>query len=170
MCLMIHTFGVLTRNSHGVCPLHTRLDRKLAHGLCCASLLAGSQLHRRVAPERTLTTQLGRVQRPDLGSTHPGVPNGRIWTDHDMGLGQPSQKSRAWPGSGSTALGDQRASIGMTSRLTGPVKSWRGRPILYSGSANISLSWAIQPTVRARAKMPVKRLTGIPIARCTMPE
>ncbi len=58
----------------------------------------------------------------------------------------------------------------LTSRRTAPVNSWRGRPILYSGSASISLSWAIQPTVRASAKMPVNRLTGMPMARCTMPE
>ena len=34
----------------------------------------------------------------------------------------------------------------------------------------ISFSCAIQPTVRASAKFAVKRLTGMPIARCTMPE
>ena len=36
--------------------------------------------------------------------------------------------------------------------------SWRGRPILYSGSPIISFSWAIQPTVRASAKIAVNRL------------
>src|SRR5674476_338413 len=55
---------------------------------------------------------------------------------------------------------DQRWAIGSTSRLTEPVKSWRGRPILYSGSLIISLSCAIQPTVRASAKTPVNMLTG----------
>jgi hypothetical protein len=60
--------------------------------------------------------------------------------------------------------------MGLTSRRGEPVNSWRGRPILYSGSLIISLSWAIQPTVRASAKMAVNRLTGMPMARCTMPE
>jgi hypothetical protein len=65
---------------------------------------------------------------------------------------------------------DQRLLIGGTSRRGEPVNSWRGRPILYSGSLIISFNWAIQPTVRARAKMPVNRFTGMPMARCTMPE
>jgi hypothetical protein len=52
----------------------------------------------------------------------------------------------------------------------GPTNSWRGRPILYSGSPIISLSCAIQPTVRASAKIAVNRLTGMPSALCTMPE
>src|SRR3982751_3033110 len=64
---------------------------------------------------------------------------------------------------------DQRSPIGLTERGAAPENSWRGRPILYSGSAIISLSWAIQPTVRASAKMAVNRLTGMPIARCTLP-
>ena len=64
----------------------------------------------------------------------------------------------------------ERMNAYLMSRRAEPVNSWRGRPILYSGSASISLSWAIQPTVRARAKMPVNRLTGMPMARCTMPE
>ena len=55
-------------------------------------------------------------------------------------------------------------------RAVAPLKSWRGRPILYSGSLIISFNCAIQPTVRASAKMAVNRLTGIPSARCTMPE
>jgi len=65
---------------------------------------------------------------------------------------------------------DQRSPMGLTMRGAAPENSWRGRPILYSGSAIISFSWAIQPTVRASAKMAVNRLTGMPIARCTMPE
>ena len=35
---------------------------------------------------------------------------------------------------------DQRLLIGSTSRRSAPVNSWRGRPILYSGSLIISLS------------------------------
>ena len=65
---------------------------------------------------------------------------------------------------------DQRLLIGSTSRRSAPVNSWRGRPILYSGSPIISFSWAIQPTVRASAKMAVNSDTGMPMARCTMPE
>ena len=65
---------------------------------------------------------------------------------------------------------DQRLLIGSTSRRSAPVNSWRGRPILYSGSPIISFSWAIQPTVRASAKMAVNSETGMPMARCTMPE
>jgi hypothetical protein len=65
---------------------------------------------------------------------------------------------------------DQRWPIGLTSRRVEPTNNWRGRPILYSGSPIISLSCAIQPTVRASAKMAVNRLTGMPMARCTMPE
>jgi hypothetical protein len=72
--------------------------------------------------------------------------------------------------SGVNAANDQRLAMGCTSRLGEPSKSWRGRPILYSGSPIISLSWAIQPTVRASAKMAVNSGTGMPIARCTMPE
>jgi hypothetical protein len=63
-----------------------------------------------------------------------------------------------------------RFSIGLTSRGVLPTKSCRGRPILYSGSAIISFSCAIQPTVRASAKMAVNSDTGMPIAFCTMPE
>jgi len=48
--------------------------------------------------------------------------------------------------------------------------SWRGRPILYSGSEIISCHCAIQPTVRASEKMQVNIATGMPSARCTMPE
>ena len=59
---------------------------------------------------------------------------------------------------------------GVTSRLTWPVYSCRGRPILYSGSAIISFSWAIQPTVRASANIAVNSDTGMPIAFWTMPE
>ena len=51
-----------------------------------------------------------------------------------------------------------------------PTNSCRGRPILYSGSAIISFSCAIQPTVRASAKTAVNSGTGMPIAFCTMPE
>lgn len=64
----------------------------------------------------------------------------------------------------------QRCSTGTTLRGVEPTKSWRGRPILYSGSAIISLSCAIQPTVRASANTAVNRLTGMPMALCTMPE
>ena len=56
------------------------------------------------------------------------------------------------------------------SRRSAPVNNWRGRPILYSGSPIISFNWAIHPTVRAKAKMPVNKFTGMPMARCTMPE
>jgi hypothetical protein len=65
---------------------------------------------------------------------------------------------------------DQRLSIGCTSRCGEPMNSWRGRPIFCSGSAIISFHWAIQPTVRAIAKIPVNSDTGMPSADCTMPE
>ncbi len=65
---------------------------------------------------------------------------------------------------------DQRCASGLTSRGVAPTKSWRGRPILYSGSAIISFSCAIQPTVRASAKTAVNSGTGMPIAFWTMPE
>ena len=67
-------------------------------------------------------------------------------------------------------LRQARLAIGVTLRAVAPLNSWRGRPILYSGSPIISFSWAIQPTVRASANTAVKSGTGIPIARCTMPE
>src|SRR6185436_17632992 len=60
--------------------------------------------------------------------------------------------------------------MGFTDLRVAPVKSWRGRPILYSGSAIISFNCAIQPTVRASAKIAVNSGTGMPIAFCTMPE
>ena len=63
-----------------------------------------------------------------------------------------------------------RCASGSTVRRVAPVYSWRGRPILYSGSDTISFSCAIQPTVRASAKIAVKSCTGMPIAFCTMPE
>ena len=52
--------------------------------------------------------------------------------------------------------------------LSTGVNSWRGRPILHSGSPIISFSWAIQPTVRASAKMAVNSDTGMlmGVARC----
>src|SRR6266567_3490071 len=62
----------------------------------------------------------------------------------------------------------QRSASGFASRRLAPVKSWRGRPIFCSGSEIISFHCAIQPTVRASTKMAVNRLTGMPIARCTM--
>ncbi len=65
---------------------------------------------------------------------------------------------------------DQRWAMGSTSRRSAPENSWRGRPILYSGSPIISLSCAIQPTVRARAKIAVNSEVGMPMARCTIPE
>ena len=64
----------------------------------------------------------------------------------------------------------QRWPTGLTLRCSAPTYSWRGRPILYSGSPIISLSWAIQPTVRANAKIAVNNCTGMPMARWTMPE
>ena len=57
-----------------------------------------------------------------------------------------------------------RAEMGCTSRFGLPTKSCRGRPILYSGSAIISLSCAIQPTVRATANKAVNIETGMPMA------
>ena len=57
-----------------------------------------------------------------------------------------------------------------TVRRVAPTKSCRGRPIFWSGSEIISFHCAIQPTVRASAKMPVNSDTGMPSARCTMPE
>src|SRR6476469_8647290 len=99
----------------------------------------------------------------------PGISNGDAshlgsrWFAHEKG-----PPERAFVG-GATGR-DQRCATGLTSRLVAPVYSWRGRPILYSGEPIISLSCAIQPTVRASAKMPVNSLTGTPIARCTMPE
>ncbi|SAL88426.1 hypothetical protein AWB68_08772 [Caballeronia choica] len=50
------------------------------------------------------------------------------------------------------------------------MNNWRGRPIFCSGSAIISFHCAIQPTVRAIAKMHVNIDVGMPSARCTMPE
>ena len=55
---------------------------------------------------------------------------------------------------------DQRLNPVGTSRRGEPVNSWRGRPILYSGSASISLSWAIQPTVRATGIFALARTVG----------
>jgi hypothetical protein len=63
-----------------------------------------------------------------------------------------------------------RLSIGSTSRVVEPTNNWRGRPIFCSGSEIISFHWAIQPMVRAMAKIPVNSDTGIPSADCTMPE
>jgi len=63
-----------------------------------------------------------------------------------------------------------RSFSGGTSRTAEPTNSWRGRPIFCSGSAIISFHWAIQPMVRAMAKIPVNRDTGMPRADCTMPE
>ncbi len=63
-----------------------------------------------------------------------------------------------------------RWAMGLTWRVSEPVNSWRGRPILYSGSLIISFSWAIQPTVRASANTAVNSGTGMPMAFCTMPE
>src|SRR5574337_1699813 len=57
-----------------------------------------------------------------------------------------------------------------TLRRAEPMYSWRGRPILYSGSVIISSHWVIQPTVRARAKMHVNIEVGIPMAFWTIPE
>jgi len=54
--------------------------------------------------------------------------------------------------------------------VVAPENSCRGRPILYSGSVIISSHCAIQPTVRASAKIPVNMSTGMPIAFCTIPE
>ena len=45
-----------------------------------------------------------------------------------------------------------------------------GRGMGSSGSAIVSCSGASQPTVRASAKVPVSNCTGMPMARCTMPE
>ena len=64
----------------------------------------------------------------------------------------------------------QRLAIGTTSRRVAPVKSCRGRPIFWSGSPIISFHCAIQPTVRASAKMQVNMSVGMPSAFCTMPE
>ena len=64
----------------------------------------------------------------------------------------------------------QRWSIGLTSRRVAPTNSWRGRPIFCSGSEIISFHCAIQPTVRASAKMQVNIDVGMPSAFCTMPE
>ncbi|EJN07562.1 hypothetical protein PMI40_01824 [Herbaspirillum sp. YR522] len=63
-----------------------------------------------------------------------------------------------------------RLSTGVTSRRGEPTNSWRGRPIFCSGSEIISFHWAIQPTVRAMAKMQVNIEVGMPSARCTIPE
>ena len=52
-----------------------------------------------------------------------------------------------------------------TEREVAPWYNWRGRPILYSGSEIISFHWAIQPTVRAKAKIAVNKAVGTPIAR-----
>src|SRR6476659_10469839 len=62
-----------------------------------------------------------------------------------------------------------RSAIGLTLRRLAPVKSCRGRPILYSGSDTISFNCAIQPAVRARAKIAVNSCTGMLIGFCTMP-
>jgi hypothetical protein len=68
------------------------------------------------------------------------------------------------------ADGKERLSSGGTSRTGEPTNSWRGRPIFCSGSAIISFHWAIQPMVRAIAKIPVNSETGMPSADCTIPE
>ena len=86
------------------------------------------------------------------------------------GLGAGTQKPPEGGLVASSEAPPQRCAIGFTVRLVAPENSWRGRPILYSGSPIISFSCAIQPTVRASAKIAVNRLTGMPIARCTMPE
>jgi hypothetical protein len=52
-----------------------------------------------------------------------------------------------------------------TERDTAPWYNWRGRPILYSGSEIISFHCAIQPTVRAKAKIAVNNAVGTPMAR-----
>ncbi len=53
---------------------------------------------------------------------------------------------------------------GMKSRLVAPVNSWRGRPIFCSVSPISSFHCAIQPVVRASAKIAVNMLTGMPSA------
>jgi hypothetical protein len=60
-------------------------------------------------------------------------------------------------------------SIGLTLRGRADVQLARTADLVL-GSPIISLSWAIQPTVRASAKIAVNSETGMPIARCTMPE
>lgn len=64
----------------------------------------------------------------------------------------------------------QRFAMSGTLRAALPLNSWRGRPILYSGSVIISSHCEIQPGVRARAKMQVNSDVGMPSARCTIPE
>ncbi len=59
----------------------------------------------------------------------------------------------------------RRLTIGTKSRVTGPVNSCRGRPIFCTGSWIISFHWAIQPTVRAMAKITVNIDVGMPRAR-----
>jgi len=79
-------------------------------------------------------------------------------------------KKRAAARFSRTTQTNQRLSIAGTSRTGEPTNSWRGRPIFCSGSAIISFHCAIQPIVRAIAKMPVNSETGMPRADCTMPE
>ena len=133
-----------------------------------------------VEPRRQLSAWPGqsrpRIQRrrpfrtadplePLSRAVHPGPL--RL---HRLAAPERTSPAGAGPPGGGRRRRDQRCAIGFTSRLTAPTYSWRGRPILYSGSPIISLSCAIQPTVRASAKMAVNRLTGMPSALCTMPE
>jgi signal transduction histidine kinase len=83
------------------------------------------------------------------------------------------QACRARSGGGEQCSPEPRPhrwSIGLTSRRVAPTNSWRGRPIFWSGSEIISFHCAIQPTVRASAKMQVNIDVGMPSAFCTMPE
>ncbi|XQM34622.1 hypothetical protein DFLDMN_001432 [Cupriavidus sp. H19C3] len=73
-------------------------------------------------------------------------------------------------GRGASEQRAQRLAMSGTSRLCEPLNSWRGRPILYSGSVIISSHCEIQPGVRASAKMQVNSEVGMPRARCTIPE
>src|SRR6185312_9339002 len=82
----------------------------------------------------------------------------------------PRRPNRSERGGAAAPTVSYRSESGLTVLGLEPVKSCRGRPILYSGSDTISFSCAIQPTVRASAKIAVKSCTGIPIAFCTIPE
>ncbi len=99
---------------------------------------------------------------PALNDKRPGKP-GRLVLLHC------SWHCRGRP-RGPPAAENQRLPISGTSRLAAPLNSWRGRPILYSGSVIISSHCEIQPGVRASAKMQVNSEVGMPSARCTMPE
>ena len=105
-----------------------------------------------------------RADRPLMREARPDAADDRPRRDPCVGALRADHMDAAAP------LTDQRSPIGLTSRRAAPVYNWRGRPIFCSGSEIISFHCAIQPTVRAIAKMAVNSVVGMPSALCTMPE